>query len=407
MYEMLQSDLASRVEERGKGYLKKLTDVVLTKLRFVQILMSDDENPHQVFDRLNNSGERLEIIDLVRNAVFQKLGSNARKQEAFYNSSWSRFEETLGDRIDTYFFPFALIHKPSTTQAEVFGDLKTRWKKQTTDEILHDLEHFVPDFRAIASGAPPPGSKEYRRAIDRLYRMPVPTSTYPFLMKLINAVRVDQYSQQDATNVMWLIESFLVRRAFAGFEPTGLHALFKNLWHETTGNQAQILKVIDDNPTISFPADDVFVDDIKTSKLYRRRLAKYVLIEYETGILGGDPIPRDIKAHTKGVAPLAAVTTIDHVMPQDPTPEWLAVVPIEVHERLLDTWANLVPLTIQFNSSKQGKSWDKVRKVFETESIYKTPKKLAKLPVWDEGALNERAATLAEWALARWPRNPK
>ncbi len=163
MHEMLRGDLEQRLEEEGSSYLSRLADLVLMKLKFVQILTSDDENPHQVFDRLNNAGQRLQIVDLVRNAVFQKFGGRVADQETFYNTSWKPFEDEMDEAIDGYFFPFALIHKPSTTQAQVFGDLKARWRNVSAPDILEELKRYVPEYLALARGGSIPigcGSSE-------------------------------------------------------------------------------------------------------------------------------------------------------------------------------------------------------------------------------------------------------
>ena len=76
MYNRIKRDLIERVKLNGSGYLENLAENVLENLKFVQIILSQDEDPHQVFDSLNNRGQRLETIDLVRNEVFQKFDND-------------------------------------------------------------------------------------------------------------------------------------------------------------------------------------------------------------------------------------------------------------------------------------------------------------------------------------------
>ena len=112
---------------------------MLENLKFVQIILSVDEDPHQVFDSLNNRGQRLETIDLVRNEVFQKFASDYVAAENLYNGGWRSFEDSLGEQLGDYFFPFALIKKPSATKSRTFSVLVEAWTGFTPNVILHDF----------------------------------------------------------------------------------------------------------------------------------------------------------------------------------------------------------------------------------------------------------------------------
>jgi len=67
----------------------------------------------------------------------------------------------------------------------------------------------------------------------------------------------------------------------AGFQPTGLRTFFKYLWQKTFGDPQRFAEEIDKNPTVQFPDDAKFSQDIRERPLYGRRLAKYIIAEYE------------------------------------------------------------------------------------------------------------------------------
>jgi hypothetical protein len=395
MYTRVARQVAERVRLYSPSYLERLATAILENLKFVLIALSADEDPHQVFDSLNNRGQRLEIIDLVRNEVFQKFGEDYAGAEKLYNTRWRSFEDSLGDRLPDYFFPFTLIKRPTTTKSGTFGVLKDVWKTESPDAVLDNLLDYVPAFKAIATGESLEVSNELRSAIIRLLRMPAPSVVYPFTMRVIRQALRRELDEGIAAGNLRLVESFLVRRAFAGFEPTGLHAVFKGLWNDTQGEPAKFISTIDKNPTITFPSDDEFVQSVQANQLYYRKLAPYVLWEYERGLLGGDPIPLGI--------PL----TIDHVMPQDRTKEWADVVSQKDHEDLLHTWANLTPLSNPLNAQKGHRSWEEVRAVLKTETVFKSTKRLAEAyETWDADSIRKRAEELAAWAVQRWPKAP-
>lgn len=382
----------------SKEKAKLLVSALLEKLKFVQIVLGEAQDPHQVFDSLNARGIRLENKDLIRNIVFEQLVGKAEEAQTLYNGRWLPFEQSLGDRLDSYFFPFGLIHKANVTKATLLGVLRERWKSMDPAQILDDLSTYVPCFSALtlddhAARQAITDSVDIQELLGRFRRMRIPSTTFSYLLRLLLEYQRGSVVEEWVVRNLKQLESFLVRRALAGFEPSGLHAVFKNLWAETAGDPVKFIEVIDNNPTVHFPNDAQFARDIKEESLYGRRLAPYVLAEYERALRGGDPIP-------EGIEP-----TIDHVMPQELTAAWEGVVSVDDHKVLKHTWANLVPLSLPANAEKGQKPWSEVKLYFQTETIFKTTKRLAQqYEHWDASTIRERAESLSIWALNRWPK---
>src|SRR5690606_27359884 len=103
---------------------KALVSALLEKLRFVQIVLGDNLDPHQVFDSLNAQGVRLENKDLIRNIVFQRVADDPTTAESVYQGKWLPLEQDLDDRFDNYFFPFALVHRSAVTKSALLATLQ-------------------------------------------------------------------------------------------------------------------------------------------------------------------------------------------------------------------------------------------------------------------------------------------
>jgi hypothetical protein len=375
-----------------------IVSTLLEKLAFVQIVLGAEHDAHQVFDSLNSQGIRLENKDLIRNLVFQKLSDSPEIAQGLYQSQWVPLEESLGDRFDGYFFPFALVHRPNTTKSNLLAVLKEKWKTLQAFEIIQDLRTHVTTYNAVTSddlsiAKGLTAHPEVNEFVERLNRMNAPSSVFPFLFRVISALHSGALPLEWAVRNLQLIESFLVRRAFAGFEPTGLHAVFKGLWDETQGDPSKFVKTIDDNATVQFPSDEEFRLHVETKPLYGRKLAPYIVLEYERGLLGGDPVPA------------SAWPSLDHVLPQESTAYWRGIFSEEEHRDLVHTWANLLPMSAKANSEKGRKDWDTVKKYFATETVYKTTKRFSEnQAVWNAETLRQRGTDLSVWAAARWPK---
>lgn len=376
----------------------KVITTLLEKLAFVQIILGEEHDAHQVFDSLNSSGVKLENKDLIRNLVFQKLSDKPDVAQSTYQSKWIPLEQELGEKFDGYFFPFALVHKPAVTKSSLLSTLRDKWIDLEAFEIIDDLQIHVPTYNALIkddlkSPALVVASGSINEKLYLLNQMKCPTSVYSYVFRLVQAFKAGVLSEDMVAGNLVLIEAFLVRRAFAGFEPTGLHAVFKDLWAATAGDPQLVVATIEKSPTVQFPSDKQFESDIKTKPFYKRKLAPYVVRQYEVGLRGGDPLP------------LGASLTLDHVAPQELNDVWKTVFKTEEHAELVDTWANLVPLSGVANSEKGRKSWSETRVFFQTETMYKTTKRLAtSCDAWDAAQIRQRAAELAAWAVNRWPK---
>lgn len=153
------------------------------------------------------------------------------------------------------------------------------------------------------------------------------------------------------------------------------------------------MAVIAKNQTIRFPDDAEFGRAIRTEPLYRRTILRYVLMEYELGLVGGD------------APPPTADLSADHVVPQKLTDGWKKVFSSAEHDEIVDTWANLVPLSTKVNSEKQRRDWNDVRGIFQSETYYRTTKRLAKEhETWTIDNVRDRADALTAWAIKRWPK---
>lgn len=376
-----------------------LASAILEKLKFVEIMLGE-EDPHQVFDSLNSKGKALENKDLIRNLVFSKLSERPSEAERIYDASWMPLERQLGDQFDGYFFPFGLIHKSSITNSSLLSYLREKWSASEAEDIIADIKSYIPEYLALDSDDEAhrdiySGHPELLEAIQRLHRMHVPTAFYPYMMRVLHEFIAGNLDIKDAIGNAKLIEAFLVRRAFAGLDPTGLHTVFKDFWNVTQGSSKKFIEHFDQGGSVQFPTDNEFSDGVHVRDIYNRKLRHYILSEYERGLQGGDPYP--------GIEP-----TIDHVLPRKYSQAWGHIFTEEDHKRLSNTWANLVPLSGPANAEKGNRSWEEARSIFRTETVFKTTKRLAEQYMeWNVQSIEARADQLALWALGRWPRNPE
>jgi hypothetical protein len=188
----------------------------------------------------------------------------------------------------------------------------------------------------------------------------------------------------------------LVRRAFSGREPTGLHAVFKGLWRKNGGNPETLVPDLQTR-TIDFPDDAQLRRDISRRPFYGRRVDGYVLAELEIDAHRTNPMTRE---QIDGI-------TVDHLAPQSLKGAWINEFPDDKDERdrILGLLGNLVPLSQSDNSTKGSADWNEAGSRLRNETIYRTTREvLERYATWGPDQIIERTNILAEQAVLRWPR---
>jgi uncharacterized protein with ParB-like and HNH nuclease domain len=391
-FNRIKQFLQKRYNDYGINHLKEIVVIAQTKLTFVFILLKDPATATTVFEGLNDSGVPIGIGDLVRNEVFSKIGNDSAKAEAVHRDLWLPFRNKLGDYFDKYFFPFALIQDSNLNSSDLFRGLRRIWGDVSNpEEIIKKLEDYSDSYLALCIGKYPASfSKPVSLALDKLVFSRCPTSVFPFLMKLLNEYTLGNVTEKDTIDCIKIIESFMVRRAIAGLEPTGLLGIFRSAWNACNGkpDSTSLTQVINNRNTVEWPDDARIRTTILSRNIYSSHLRNYLLKEYDLSLGSDDPKNE---------------FWIEHIMPQSLNTEWRQVISDKDHQELLHTWGNLIPLTKEMNQSVSQSLFEVKSKEFETHSVFASARKLSsEYKKWDKAEILKRSSIIAEWAINRW-----
>jgi hypothetical protein len=387
-----------QVNKENLDRLRALYKALLESMSVVQIDVWDPINGPKIFDSLNSRQEPMTTGDLVRNEIFGKVAdSHPDKIEEIDQRAWqpfySKFKQGGQDLFDSYFFPYGLIQDPNVRKSEVYATLREKWRTIADPEVIvTELAEYQNAFLDLECGTNLQShSKEVYHAFTSLYRAGIPSSTYPFLMRLSESVRRGGVSTDDAIKILNVIESFLVRRAIVGHEPTGLHSVFKRLWADCAAapNAALVIQKIRDHKTVAWPSQDEVHAAILSRPLYGSSVTHHILMEWNRS-LGGDQPNTD--------------PWIEHVLPVKPDKGWFNSFTAEQHDKMKDFLANLLPLSQEMNQSLGHSVYSVKRPIYEKDSGFKGARRFAEqFSDWNPDNLHERSKELAAWALDRWP----
>ncbi|MGX2954256.1 DUF262 domain-containing protein [Shewanella sp. JL219SE-S6] len=382
----------------GGEFLKEAADdfqeKLLNHVEYVQITLEPNDDANTAFSKLNFMGEPLTIADLVRNDVFSRLNEDkAGVLDKFYEKHWKPFEKSFpGKSFEQYITIYSTIKfKGGVSKSNSFPQLQKSWSTMKPEAIIAEMQKLSDIYIALVEYNPISDfDSQVNDALKRMSFMPKTTVTWPYLIQLIDSLRKNKSSKKQVLECLSLVESFLVRRAIVGLEPTGLHAVFKGLWPKAGANKAKLAdKII--TTTIRCPDNDAVVNALKTDNMYSRQITKYLMIQREV-----------IMNKENGYDNAINDFSVEHVMPKNRIGQWALDFSVSEHKYHLNSIGNLTPLTKGQNSKIKDFDWSKKRKYFKG-SNWKITQKLNSKAKWNIAQIEKQNKEFCDWAIKNWP----
>ncbi len=368
----------------------------LDKLMMVEIsLERGKDNPQLIFESMNSTGKDLTQTDLIRNYIL--MGLEPEKQKIFYEKYWRAMEEnfkqneTLFNRFVKHYLTIKAGKIPN--EKRVYEAFK-RYQQERgieTEVLLQDLQKYCGYFCQIAFKKET--DKDLNKALSFLVDLEMDV-VYPLLLELYSDYSDGVLSKQDFIPIIYLIESYICRRAVCGLGTNSLNKIFPFVTKKI--NKDQYLESIKAHfgyltEKQRFPNNDEFKKLFITIDFYNFKRKKYFFERLES-------FERNERVYTHEY-------TIEHIMPQTLTEEWerdLGENFQAIHEKYLHTIGNLT-LT-GYNEKYSNKSFQEKRDMEKgfKQSPLKLNQSLKDSESFGEKEIEKRANDLADWALKIW-----
>ncbi|WP_024113865.1 DUF262 and DUF1524 domain-containing protein [Helicobacter pylori] len=393
--------------ELFEEWIRKNTDKLetifkgLDKLMVVEIsLERGKDNPQLIFESMNSTGKDLTQTDLIRNYIL--MGLEPEEQKIFYEKYWRAMEEGFEQSEREELFNKFVRHYLTIKTREIPNINKVyeafkRYQQERGIEIealLQDLQKYCGYFCQIAFKKE--DDKDLNKALGFLVDLKMDV-IYPLLLELYSDYSDGVLSKQDFIPIIYLIESYLVRRAVCGFGANGLNKTFASFTRHIQKNEYFESLEVHFGSLIKeqrFPGDDEFKNSFTTKELCssnKTEKARYYLERLEN-------------CDTKEPVNTKECTT-EHIMPQTLTKEWerdLGENFQAIHDKYLHTIGNLT-LT-GYNKEYSNNSFQEKRNMEKgfKQSPLKLNQSLKGLESFGEEEIKKRANDLADWALKIW-----
>lgn len=386
--------------------LERIETVIRDRLSLVEITAEHGDNVYRIFESINNTGLTLSQADLLRNYVFMLLPTRG---EAVYQTLWLPMQELLGaDNLELLVWLDLVIRgNYRVKQSEIYRAQQDRLDQLGGDEtaIEHEVAALARRAQLLALIVSPDREQEstLRTRLTRLGSWGAQTA-YPLVMHLLDLRAAGRATTAEVVEALTCVESYLVRRMICQVPTNNLNRVLNSAPAELPDDLpiAQAVRLYLSSRRRRWPSDPELRDAIRTRPFYwtgRGPQRTFVLRALEESYGSDEPVDFS-----------TGKLTVEHVMPQSATKEWLdqlapvgtgeAQDPQELHDLLVHTLGNLT-LT-GHNSELSNSPLQRKQQIYSTSALAMN-REIADAQRWGQAEILARADQLADRAAKIWP----
>lgn len=398
-YMLFMQLIKSFLEESSANSVLMINDGI-EKLICADIRLDTDDNAQEIFERINSTGIKLGLADLIRNYILM----TDTDQERLYEEYWLTVQNLLPDKLlDNFFIDYLNMKSDGfVKESEAYKSFKQVYVegKYDNEKMLQEILHYAKQYYVFCYGSSDFGA-EVNKALAGLRKLKQ-TTVYLFLFRVFDDYENGIINKNELARVLKMLLSYSIRRLVCEIGSNTLRGLYKTLYgrvfeqkeNKNTYYDSLVSFFLQQTSKNTIPSDNEFVTALQEKNLYSKNaLCKYLLCAIEN----------------KGKETLDTENlSIEHIMPQNKnlSMSWQKMLGENwqsVHEKYLHTLGNLT-LT-GYNSELGDKPFEKKKeKLEETIThiavLYSDVKDKSE---WNSVNMEKRAKRLAEIILKLFP----
>lgn len=389
-YEFFYQKLKEKIPSKSGAELATLIDdEISNSLIFTTINVSDDLNAYKVFETLNARGVKLSPADLLKNYLFSKAFESSSSELEETERRWQNINDFLGKSdLPTFLRHYWNSRYELVRISNLYREIKSVIQTpQDVFDLLNELEQLAPVYSAFGNPADTIWNKEQRSYIRSMNLFGV-TTWYSLMLTAKQKFTDDEFTK--LLNELTIIT--FRYNVISGLHTNEIEIVFNKLSVKifsggiTKASQAfDLLKSI-------YVSDENFAQAFSTKLISTKRnknLVKYILVEIENTIAGTDYQYED------------ATSTIEHILPENPSSEWESSFPVEEQENYIYLTGNYTLLEETLNKKASDKSFSEKLVLYKT-STYRMSKDELNYTEWTPITLRKHQDKMAKWACSTW-----
>ncbi|MBW4639052.1 MAG: DUF262 domain-containing HNH endonuclease family protein [Gloeocapsa sp. UFS-A4-WI-NPMV-4B04] len=386
-YFSMQLEKLSEVIQDGEKLCKFFTDTIAQRFLFIQINVQDELNAYSIFETLNARGVVLSSTDILTNYIFSFFQGSSDLQIA--QRQWKGIRNTVQmEKFTEFLYCYLSLKHYGVRRERLFRLVKKSVKNaQQAFDLLDQLENYSGLFIAFGNSndefwRDTPDNRIHVRELE-LFRV---KQAYPTLF-----AGYQKFSEEDFTRLLKLVVVLSFRYTIvSSLNPNDLETLYNKVAIAIAGGNITNPRQVFDTLRPVYVQDEKFQQDFSllsiSTRGQKRKLVRYIL-----GKLEADASSRRDDEDS---------FSIEHILPEVPTDEWLQSFTNAQVEEMVYRLGNLTPLESSFNRDIGQQNYQVKRDKYQ-QSVYTLTQRIT-AEEWTPDTLAARQRYLAQRAVHIW-----
>jgi len=404
-YRFFKKEIQRRMDD-VPDTVPALFTTVTSRMPLVMITLSE-ENPFNIFETLNGTGQDLKQSDMIRNFVFMNTPLN--EQDEYDEKKWGPMEDSLAAAdgrpaipLTDFYRDYLMRDGQYVPKNEVYVAFRREYEQDapTPSQLASDLTRHALLYRSILRSEEA-ADKDVRKWLSYLSPLRIGTA-YPLVLHLLEGHHDGSLSTDELCRCLRALQSFALRRSVVGESTRRYGRIFPAAIKELRPGET-LASLVEYLVGEGWPDDKKFLSDFLKFPLYRRErfITRLVLRALEEDMGHKEPVDVEtLLAQNK--------LQIEHVMPQSINDDadgeaWKAMLGddwVTVHETYLHTIGNLT-LT-GYNPELSNHAYPRKKEEFANSHI-ELNRFFTDWDVWNLDAILKRGESLATTVAKIWP----
>lgn len=371
----------------------------LGNLICASILLEEEDNPQEIFERINSTGVPLSLADKIRNFVLM----TDEDQDILYEEYWLKTEQLLRKgNMNSFFLDYLNMKIDGfLKEDEAYEVFKSTYSKgnYTNESMLKEILHYAEFYHAFLYGE---GYSPVVNALLKDLQKLKQTTVFLFLFRVFDDLEAGVITESELEKILRFLLHYSIRRLISEVGSNSLRGMYKTLYSRIFQNAENKAHYYDTLVSffIQLTSKDALIGDaafraaLLEKNLYRKNaLCKFVLTDIENQ--GKEQLIVDN-------------LTIEHIMPQNKnlSTTWQRMlgedVWQEVQEKFVHTLGNLT-LT-GYNSELGDKPFVEKKKLLDAvnSKIVVLNSDVHSQEFWNADVIQKRGERLADIICSRY-----
>lgn len=399
-YGYLRAQVKATADDAGGTWAKRLSQWVtflLTKAKAMVLQVPTDADAYLIFETLNDRGADLTIADLLKNYLFGHAGTKLEQ----VRDGWMQILGALEISAENELFTTFLRHYWSSLRGAV---RERELYKSIKDHVVTDTQvaEFVTNLQGAAGiyAALLSSGHDYwddlgatvRENIETLLRLEL-AQHRPLLLAVLQHFTAQEKKAVLRSLVSWSVRGIIVGGIGGGTAERVFCSAAKKIRDGQIHTAQEVLQEIG----LIVPSDAQFRESFATTRVPKATMARYFLIALEKAKQGGaEPefVPNSNEEQVN----------LEHVLPKRASAaDWGTHFSADERREYVHRLGNLALLQKGPNGKIGNKPFS-AKKPILSASGFELTKQIGTQADWTKVTIASRQATLADMAVAVWPR---